>query len=303
MIGRLFVLLLLSSIALTAHARDGVHTIPGTVFVGDRAILIVPVWGFPGQGDTELPPAQLPGSRDVDIHRVALERRPGGNRLAVEFVAFAPGILELPPIEVAGETFEGLTVRISSVLGPSEPPILSPPALPLAVPGTALLVYGTIAAIVLSLLFASLVSLKGPLWFRGLLIAWRRRRMISAMLGAERRLRKALAKGAAPRPVLDELSGEFRAFLSGFSGENCLAMTAREIGRLPPPRTPDGRVEYWDGEFLERFFARCDRVRFSGRAVGGNDALEIMGELGGFLQALNRAPVAEAEKIPGAKAA
>jgi len=281
--------ILLASVLPAAQAQDAssAHTVPRTVFVGDRATLIVPVHGFTGQGDTEIPPGQIPYSPYIDIHRVALERRPGGNRLAVEFAAFAPGVLELPPLEVAGTVFGGLTVEISSVLGTSEPPILSPPAPPLAVPGTALLVYGTIAVLVLFILLVSLVSLKGHLWLRDWFAAWKRRRMIGAMLGIERRLRKALAKGAVPREVLDRLSGEFRGFLANFTGENCLAMTASEIGRIGFPSSLG--AESRDGEFLRGFFDRCDRVRFSGHAIGRDETLAIIDELKGFLVAMNRA--------------
>ena len=314
------------AVLLGAQDPTVAQTVPRTIFVGDRAVLIVPVTGFPGQGDTELSPEQIPYSSDMDIHRIAIERRPGGSRLAVEFAAFAPGVLELPPIEIAGEVFAGLTVEISSVLGPSEPPILAPPALPLAVPGTALLVYGTIAGLVLALLVVSMVSLKGQLWLKGLLATWKRRRMLGAMLGAERRLRKALAKGVAPREILDALSGEFRGFLSGFTGENCLAMTAPEIAGLGFPGIPGfqssgspeapripGSPEIPgtsripgsqstgspDGEFLGRFFDRCDGIRFSGQAIGGDEALEIIDDLRGFLLALkstlNRPPVPAGE--------
>ena len=296
-------LILLIAAVPAALAQDGAgaHTIPHAVFVGDRATLIVPLAGFPGQGDVEVPPGQLPYSPDIDIHRVALERRPGGSRLAVEFAAFAPGVLELPPIEVAGETFAGLTVTIGSVLAPSEIPILSPPAPPLAVPGTALLVYGTIAAIVASLLLVSLISFRGHVWVMVWLAAWRRRRMLSAMLGAERRLRKALAKGADPREVLDALSGEFRGFLAGLTGENCRTMTASEIGRLVG--CPHLQDDAPGGEFLGSFFDRCDGARFSGRAIGGDETLAIIDDLRGFLlamKALNRAaPPAAAAEEPG----
>ena len=285
---KLALILLIAAVpAAIAQDGTGAHTIPHAVFVGDRATLIVPLAGFPGQGDVEVPPGQLPYSPDIDIHRVALERRPGGSRLAVEFAAFAPGVLELPPIEVAGETFAGLTVTIGSVLAPSEIPILSPPAPPLTVPGTALLVYGTIAAIVASLLLVSLISFRGHVWVRGWLAAWRRGRMLGAMMGAERRLRKALAKGADPREVLDSLSGEFRGFLAGLTGENCRTMTAVEIGRLAGRLRQES--EAVDGEFPGRFFGRCDGARFSGRAIGDGETLALIDDLRGFLLAMKAA--------------
>jgi len=308
---KLAVLLLIAAIP-DARALDGAeaHTVPATVFVGDRATLIVPVLDFPGLGDVEMPAALIPESPNIDIHRVALERRPGGNRLAVEFAAFAPGVLELPPLEIAGTVFSGLTVEIASVLEAGEIPVLSPPAGPLAVPGTALLVYGTVAALVFLLLLVSAVSLKGHVWLKNLAAAWKRRRMLRLMLGVEKRLRKALAGGSPPRAVLDELSGEFRGFLSDLTGENCRAMTAGEIGRLAaargetpadggpsgdtdsaPPYPPFGAAfRFPDGGFPERFFAAGDRARFSGRPVDGGEISAAMDELREFLLALKAAP-------------
>jgi len=295
-----------------AHARETAHTIPGTVFVGDRAVLIVPLRGFSGQGDFELEAARLPSSPDVDIHRVALELRPGGGRLVVEFSAFATGVLELPGFELAGESFGGLSVEISSVLAPFEQPVLSPPAMPLAVPGTALLVYGTIAALVSALLLASLASLRGRALIRNALSAWRRRRMFAAMLSVERRLRKALAKGAEPREIMDELSAEFRAFLAGLSGENCRAMTSAEIGGLDArrllrpgdPRLQASGCGLSESRFLGSFFSRCDGSRFSGRAVDTDETLAMIDELRGFVAGLGRAapPRTGPDRIEGAAA-
>ncbi|MCL2600962.1 MAG: hypothetical protein FWD88_07260, partial [Treponema sp.] len=250
------------------------------------------------QGDIELSNEHFPFSIDMDIHRVALEMRPGGTRLVVEFVAFAPGVLELPPFEIAGQVFDRIAVDVSSVLGPSEVPVLSPPAMPLAVPGTALLVYGTIAVLVLLLLLVSLVSGRGRAWIRGMLAAWRRRRMLSLMLGIERRLRKALAKGAETRDVLDTLSGEFRGFLTDLTGQNCRAMTAVEIGRLDihsylAPGTGDTGSP--GTEFLGGFFGRCDGIRFSGHTIGMDETVSMLDDLRDFVLALARAPAGQAE--------
>ena len=298
------------------------RTVPAAVFVGDRAALIAPLPGLRGQGDEEVPEAQLPSAPGIDIHRAALQRRPGGSSLLIEFTAFAPGLIELPAIEIGGEAFHGLAVSIGSVLAPSEPPILSPPAGPLAVPGTALLVYGGIAAPALALLLASLLSARGRGWLRLRLAARRRRRMLRLMQGAERRWRKALAKGAPPREALGEIAAEFRAFLADLSGESFLSMTAREMGLLgleaalglgPAPggqaeatggraalglgsgpggqgSAPGGQVEEPGEGFLEGFFRRCDGLRFCGREIGEGEALQAFDELRGFLAGLAALP-------------
>jgi len=308
--------------AATVRAQDEPRTIPRAIFVGDRATLIVPLSGFPDGGPAvvELPAYRLPSAPDIDIHRVALERWPGGVRLAVEFAAFAPGALELPPIEIAGEVFRGLVVEVNSALAPREVPVLSPPLGALAVPGTALLVYGTAAALALALLLLSLATRRGRALLARLLASLARRRVFWAMLGAERRLRKALAKGAAPREVLDGLSRDFRGFLADLAGESCRAMTAAELADMPLIAASDpAPAEPGDLALAARmpsapspvpglgaFVARCDRARFGGRPVDAEQAEEMLGEMRAIVLGLRGArlcspsralsPAAEAER-------
>jgi hypothetical protein len=131
------------------------------------------------------------------------------------------------------------------------------------------------AAIVLGLL-----AIGALFWGRkriqGWLAAWKRRRLIASMLGTERRLRRALAKGAVRREILDTLSTEFRGFLACFTGENCRAMTAAEIACLAS----------MDGEFLGGFFSHCDALRFSGGGINGDQTLAMLGDLRRFLAGL-----------------
>ncbi|MCL2557060.1 MAG: hypothetical protein FWE09_01120 [Treponema sp.] len=270
-------------------------TIPREVFVGDRALLIVPLSQavaerLAAQGSAELPFSQAISFPDIDIYRVALERRPGGPALAIEFAAFLPGIVALPPLEVAGEVFYGLAVEIASVLRPSEPRALSPPAGSLSVPGTALLAYGALAA--LAAFLAILALARGASPFRRFFERIRRRRMFARMIRSERRLRKALSKGAAARGVLDALCGDFRGFLSGITGENCRAMSAPEMRSLILWDAPSGEREI--GLNIEDFFARCDGARFAGRDIAPEEALEMLEELRLVIQALEQAEKARA---------
>jgi hypothetical protein len=253
---------------------SGAYMVPSKVYVGDRATLMLPMSGVAADAAIN---SKLFSSPDIIIHHAAIERRPGGNFLTVEFSAYMPGILELPPLEIAGETFSGIKIEISSILaGDESAMVLSGPALPLAIPGTSLLIYGSMsAAIVLSLLVIG-----GLFWghkrLRGWLAAWRRRRLIASMMGTEKRLRRALAKGVVRREILDALSTEFRGFLACFTGENCRAMTAAEIAGL----------ENMDGEFLGGFFSHCDEIRFSGSGINGEQTLEMLGDLRRFLSGL-----------------
>jgi len=271
---------------ITAFAQDWQHTnkygaymVPSKVYVGDLASLMLPLSGVTGH--EEINTGLIPSSPDIDIHHVALERRPGGSFLKIEFSAYTPGILELPLFETGGKIFSGVTVEISSILEPDESGmVLSGPALPLAIPGTSFLIYGTISAGILLMLLIIWVSFRGRAQLKGWLSALKRRWMLISMLDTEKRLRKALAKGTACRKILDTLSTEFRDFLAYFTGENCRAMTAVEIGRL------GGSMP--DSEFLGKFFSRCDGIRFSGDKISGDEILAMLGDLRSFLVTLGR---------------
>jgi hypothetical protein len=252
--------------------------VPQTVYVGDRAALILLLPGFAVKEDFENASVLSP-SADIEIHRALLEQRPVGSRLTVEFTAYAPGVLELPSIVIAGEVFSGLKIEISSILeSGSAGKVLSGPALPLAIPGTSLLVYGTLISILCCLSIAFWVLFWGRKRIKGWLAAWEKKRLLAGMAGIEKRLRKTLAKGDDTyRNILDTLSREFRLFLSRFTGESCQAMTASEFNNI------ESRL---NGEFLKDFFRRCDGIRFSGGEIKKNDAMSMLDDLKQFLAAL-----------------
>ena len=253
------------------------YTVPSKVYVGDRASLVLPLPGFFGDGNTKI--ISEYSSEDIDIHQVMLERRPTGIFLTVEFSAYTPGVLELPPIEIAGRIFSGLRVEISSILSPDESGlVLSGPALPLAIPGSSLLVFGTMSVIILSLLLASWALLWGRKRLRGWFAAWKRKRLLGAMRVTERRLRRALGKGVDRRRILDTLSVEFRNFLTWFTGENYRVMTAAEICRF---NTKEALVP--DGAVLGSFFTQCDSIRFNGSEIGSDETLTLLDDLRQFL--------------------
>ena len=250
---------------------SGAYMVPSKVYVGDRASIVLPM---PGIAADAVINAAIFSSPDIIIHHAAIERRPGGNFLTVEFSAYTPGILELPPLEIAGEIYSGIKIEISSILSSDESGmVLSGPALPLAIPGTSLLIYGTMSAAILLALLGIWTLLWGHRRMKNWLAVWKRKRLVASMIRTEKRLRKSLAKGAARREILDTLSTEFRGFLSCFTGENCRAMTAAEIGCLTS----------MNGEFLGGFFSHCDEIRFSGGEINGTQTLTVLGDLRHFL--------------------
>ena len=268
---------------------DDAFMVPSKIYVGDRATLILPLPGFAVKEDSVTASAVSP-STDIDIHRAFLERRPGGSRLTVEFTAYSPGVLELPPIVIAGKIFNGLQIEISSVLEQGVPgTVLSGPALPLAIPGTSLLIYGTIISILLSLSLAFWILFWGRKRINAWIALWKKMRLLTGMRSAERRLRRILARGDDTcRNILDALSGEFRSFLAQFTGENCRAMTASEFVNIGP------QIEMVKKEFLKDFFRRCDGIRFGGGEINKSDALSILDDLKKYLAALSSAPLSSA---------
>ncbi|GHT68188.1 hypothetical protein FACS1894110_15170 [Spirochaetia bacterium] len=281
------------------------YLIPQTVFVGDKARLVVPLGtAFAGTAAFVLDnSAELPQTGDIRIHRLELEHRGGGGtQLLVDFTAFAPGDLELPLIAELGVS--GLRVNIASILGSgSEGLVLSNPAPPLPAPGTLFIIYGTVTGIIL-LIF---VIIGGRIWSKRHLGAfrekWRRRRLIRVMGKIERRLRLNMVKGESGSEnygeILALLSGEFRTFLGYFSGLNCRAMTAGEFFNLSPLVLSTGETgPVLTGEYLGTLFRGFDRLRFSGEGIEKEDVFGILDGVKLFTDTL-----AAVQTAPGATSA
>ena len=277
----IFFILMLS--AAFSHAQTNTtaqYVIPRLVYVGDPAVLILPLPGSAAQSVSlnALSP-HFPRDINIDFHSVTLERAPAGSRLLIEFTAFAPGLHFLPVIEIGGERFSGLTVSIGSVIDSRSAPTLSGPASSLAMPGTALMLYGTIACLVFGLLLAIWFTLKGRHYLRGWSEKFKRWQLFVYMKGMEKRLQKAMLRGEDKRAILDILSEKFRIFLSSFTGNNCRAMTAGEFEKFSfPEKTPAN-----SSVFLGNFFRRCDELRFSGADIGQEDIFKLLADLQFYL--------------------
>ena len=258
---------------------SGAYTIPSKVYVGDRANLVLPLPGIAADAKIN---SEIPSSAEIIIHNIAIERRPGNSYLTVEFSAYAPGILELPPIEIEGEVYTGFSIEISSILAPGVSGVLSSPALPLAIPGTSLLIYGSMGTVILLILAAMWALFWGRRRMMGWLAAWKRKRLLLSMLKTERHLRRALERGTECREILDVLSTEFRNFLACFTGENYRAMTAAEI-------SGHSGIQRVSGEILGGFFSKCDAIRFNGGEINDKQALMLLGDLRGFLAGMKPA--------------
>jgi hypothetical protein len=258
-----FLFLVFPAFPQSPAVKNEPYLIPQIVYVGDRATLAVPLGSVDKSFDGKV--IETPEStNDLVIHRITKERRGDHLLLLIEFTAYVPGELEVPEITVPGfsniaNPGRGLKITIASILDPSSL-VLASASPPLAVPGTAIIVYGTATGILLIILFAI-----------GLRIFWakqldtfrqrlRQRRLIRRMNRFIAKLRKEGDAAAA----LDRLTLAMRRFLSRFLGENCLAMTASEFLSLSEKLPPAP----FDGIFLQNTFRRWDSLRFGGIGAG-----------------------------------
>jgi hypothetical protein len=227
-----------------------------------------------------------------------LEFDPSRGQLLIDFTPFAPGELELPPIKVPqlpGLSLEGCRVSVASVLGPEGQNdgvlVLSGPAPPLAVPGTALLIYGSSSLIILVLLLLLGLGIWGRPYLAKLMEARRRGRLIRLMGNIGRDLREKIP-GASAHAILGVLSVEFRAFLGYFfdgeSGRNCRAMTAEEFSALAPLFSPREELQPVSPVSLGNFFRCLDRLRFSGEAASGPEISALLDQIDGILRAMEK---------------
>ena len=281
-----------SVIICTANAQNtGAYLIPRQIFVGDRAILVLPLSGDTGKNEDIILTSDnsyfnrdnFPLHSDIDFHRIILERRTSGSRLLIEFTPFVTGRLELPAIEIDGERFTGLTVAVNSVIDSRSSLILSGPASSLAMPGTAVMLYGIIALLIIFIILTIWFFLKGRVFFKNWIEKWKRRKLFISMKFTEKRLYKSVLKGEDKRIILDRLSEKFRIFLSVLTGINCRSMTANEFKKPSPHLLMYQGINLY---FLHNFFRSCDELRFSGANVNSQDIFNLLADLRGFLTTL-----------------
>jgi len=263
--------------------------------VGDSGRLVVPLDGVLAVAEPfVLENPDLPQTPELLIQRVTLERR-GGDRLVIDFIPFATGTLYFPSLDLItpGQepiTLSGLRVEVASVLNPAWMD-LSGPAPPMAVPGTGLLIYGSISLILLALFLGIAVSVWGKRNFREFWERLHRRRLIRVMLRFLRRLGHEgnLGKSGDPGYYLGLLVAEFREFLSAFTGINCRSLTPAEFLELPITREQQQTEPFLTPAFLCRLFRSWDTLRFSGQSVEKSDLITALSEAEQFVLALDRA--------------
>ena len=271
---------------------------PRIIFVGDTGRLVVPL----GEDFSAVEPfvvedpENLPERPELIIRRIELERR-GGTRLLIDFVPFTPGTLYFPSLDFIppGQeplTLSGLRVQVASVLNPAWMD-LSGPAPPMAVPGTGLLVYGSISLILLVLFLGLAAGIWGKRNFRSFWRRMHRRHLLRVMLKFLRRMghEGSLGKSGNPGYYLSLLAAEFREFLSVFTGINCRSLTPLEFLEVPLTRgeqRENPAPPPLEPALLCGLFRNWDTLRFSGRAIEKSDLLQAVKETENLVLALDR---------------
>ena len=295
-----FIITLFISNNSTLYAQNSApYLVPRQIYVGDPAALILPLpASTQNMEDAVLTKTDsltgnaFPSDDDIDFHRIILERRITGSRLVIEFTAFAPGVLEFPEIEIDGEYFSGLSITVNTLINDRSDRVLSGSASTLAMPGTALLLYGSMAVLAFIILLTIWFFVKGRTVLRALYEKWKRYKLFSGIRRTEKNLQKAVLKGIDRRLILDELSRESRNFLSILTDKNCRAMTAREFDTLPPEVFMHTAVavhaasadspaddDYLQITLIGKFFKSCDDLRFSGIICGSEEITRLLADL------------------------
>jgi len=271
------------------------YLIPRQIFVGDPAALILPLPASEqNRSDIILssPSDDLPSDTNIDFHRIILERRTVGSRLMIEFTPFVPGVLVLPVIEIGDIVFDDLKIVVNSLIDDRTSPVLSGAASSLMIPGTAIMLYGSLSGIIIFLLLIILFLVKGRTFLKIFIEKWKRKKLFGALRKTVKRLYKEIYKGTDKRYVIDKLSDEFRMFLSQLTGNNCRAMTAKEFERLQASFNQYGEK----GISLVIFFRTCDDLRFCGESINSDDLFNLLDDIKQFLLNLERADEKEKDE-------
>ncbi|WP_461257534.1 hypothetical protein, partial [Treponema sp. R80B11-R83G3] len=177
-------------IAFSLHAQNkSAYLVPRIIYVGDSASFVLPLPASSQNEDfviTSYDTDLLPSDPYIDFHRIILERRAAGSRLIIEFTPFAAGVLKLPDIKIGGDCFSGFAITVSSLIDSRSAPVLSSATSALAMPGTAAMLYGSMAVIVIFILSALWFIFKGRAVIGKLREELKRRRLFKSIKNTEK---------------------------------------------------------------------------------------------------------------------
>ena len=273
--------------------------IPQTIFVGDSGRLVLQL----GEDYFDAEPFVrdsfdlIPTGHNLHITRVELEQRGLIPRLLIDFIPYAPGLLTFPPLELSPDLIiDDLEVNIASILNPSRMN-LAAAASPLAQPGTGFLLYGSIGLLLLLLFLGIGGSILGRRHFSEIWEKFRRRYLLRNMISFLRRLKYECENKINQDSAyyLGLLSGEFREFLSVYTGYNCRSLSAGEFLELNlfdynqfQQEDEESEIINWEYSLFV-IFRSLDTFRFSGTEIEPDDLLKIISDAGNFTFALDMA--------------
>jgi hypothetical protein len=238
---------------------DGAFLVPQTVFVGDEGRLVVPLAGeLPSTGHANVVTTdRLPFNENIMLKRVEIDAR--AKQLLIDFVAFKPGVLEIPQLNmidgIGRIELPPLKVEIASILeheGYSI--ILSPPEKPLAAPGTFALITGGTAALAALAAMIVFLTVNGPQRFHRIFEKVRVRLLIYRTKRTILKTQNALMVGrVGTKEGVAIVGAAFKSFLSAFYLKDYASYAAEDFL---------SDVLFCDGAAY-RIFAVCDKLRFS----------------------------------------
>ncbi len=244
--------------------------VPPQVFVGDKARLVLTLAPKASAAtrsfiiDVE---DKLPQSKSVHITRIQLDTNGKNPKMIVDFIPFEPGTIMLPPLEIGPYVINRQLVEIASVLEADQGGMeTAPPEEPLLIPGTRLLLYGTIGFLFFLVLGLFAALMWGSAWYARLQSWLKKRNTLRNLKKSLGQLEHHQEKNISPAEI-GILIGYLRLYIQLQTGISCAAKTSMEIADqadiFPHPEL---------ALVLAQIIGQSDALRFSGKGVS---ALEL----------------------------
>lgn len=255
-----------------AYTQDGkTYQIPSVVYIGDVAKLVFPLDDFFLHIQNLQTHWEQTKEQRAELDIISVEADPILKALVVQFQAWKPGVIVLPPITIGGEELAGLRLTISSYLSREEVPlVLAPQEGPLVVPGTFWLLFAAALAGVILILAALFIILYSKGAYKMILESAKIYKPKRRIMRNVQKFRKKLEKGKIGNmDFLAALCVEFRSFVGLVYAIDCGALTSGEFEALDI--TERGR--------LAAFLSGADALRFCGKEPHKDQTLVFAGTL------------------------
>lgn len=253
-----------------------VQLVPSVVYVGDRARVYLKV---PNPAAVPLERVELKGPlpKSTELVLFGVELVPGNkfSTILIDFAAYRPGNVLLPPLTIGPFTLKNVSIPIASVLSEEKgSPVLAPYKRPLWAPGTVLFLSlaGGGALLAVGLLIG--IPTRGP----AMLARYREfRRRRKALVSLQRLIGSLATKKVLEGEDCALLAQTIRGYLRDRAEWDCFALTTDEMGHHEKVLAIDGL-----GEPLVALFSLFDKVRFGDpqkKRVSAEEVLSLVKEV------------------------